>query len=241
MINKEIREKYPSIGFDQLENYMLSYQERYYTLSCASKKKPDRLLGQNGITFLLNSLIRSRYIFTGFIDCLNRAHVLLAFLATRAHFETTGSVAYFFRHLRKFYNGKISYEKVDNILYRLSLGCKTYPPKDTHPERPDPINILTQVDAADKLFAEMGGHNKPFRNSYDFLSEFCHPNFLGLTMGSEIVAKNTVVYSEKLEFKEAHFVKLVNYMLMDCGFFFHIYDECFSLIRKNEQIPKLIK
>jgi len=241
MINKEIREKYPSIGFDQLENYMLSYQERYYTLSCASKKKPDRLLGQNGITFLLNSLIRSRYIFTGFIDCLNRAHVLLAFLATRAHFETTGSVAYFFRHLRKFYNGKISYEKVDNILYRLSLGCKTYPPKDTHPERPDPINILTQVDAADKLFAEMGGHNKPFRNSYDFLSEFCHPNFLGITMGSEIVEKNIVVYSEELEFRETDFGMLVNYMLAGCGFFFHIYDKCFSLIRENEQIPKLIK
>ena len=241
MINKEIKEKYPSIGFNQLEKYMLSYQERYHSRLVPSKEKPDRLLGQNGINFLLNSLQRSRHIFTGFIDCLNRAHVLLAFLATRTHFETTGSVAYFFRHLRKFYNGKISYEKVDNILYRLSLGGKTYPPKDTHPERPDPINILTQVDAADKLFAEMGGHNKPFRNCYDFLSELCHPNFLGITMGSEIVERNTVVYSEKFEFKEATFGMLVNYMLVSCGFFFHIYDECFSLIRKNEQIPKLIK
>lgn len=241
MINEEIKEKYPLIGFNQLEKYMLRYQERYYTSSHASKKKPDRLLGQNGINFLLNSLQRSRYIFIGLIDCLNRAHVLLAFLAARAHFETTGSVAYFFRHLRKFYNGKINYEKVDNILYRLSLGCKTYPRKDTQPERPYPINILTQVDAADKLFAEMGGHDKPFRNSYDFLSEFCHPNFLGITMGSEIVERNTVVYSEKIEFKEADFGMLVNYMLMGCGFFFHVYDECFSLIRKNEQIPKLIK
>lgn len=241
MINKEIREKYPSIGFNQLEKYMLSYQERYYSRLVPNKKNPDRLLGQNGITFLLNSLQRSRYIFTGFIDCLNRAHVLLAFLATRAHFETTGSVAYFFRHLRKFYNDKISYEKVDNILRRLSLGCKTYPRKDTHPEQPYPINILTQVDAADKLFAEMGGYIKPFRNCYDFLSEFCHPNFLGITMGSEIVERNTVVYSEKIEFKEADFGMLVNYMLMGCVFFFHIYDDCFSLIRKNEQIPKLIK
>jgi len=241
MINKEIREKYPSIGFDQLEKYMLSYQERYYTSSHASKKKPDRLLGRNGITFLLNSLQRSRYIFTGFSDCLNRAHVLLAFLAARAHFETTGSVAYFFRHLRKFYDSKISYEEVDNILRKLSLGCKTYPSKDTHRKIPDPINILTQVDAADKLFAEMGGDIKPFRNSYDFLSEFCHPNFLGITMGSEIVEKNTVVYSETLEFKETDFGMLVNYMLMGCGFFFHIYDKCFSLIRENEQIPKLIK
>ena len=241
MINKEIREKYPSIGFDQLEKYMLSYQERYYTSSRASKKKPARLLGQNGVTFLLNSLQRSRYIFTGLIDCLNRTHVLLAFLAARAHFETTGSVAYFFRSLRKFYNGKISYEKVDNILYRLSLGGKTYPPKDTHPKRPDPINILTQVDAADKLFFEMGGDDKSFRSCYDFFSEICHPNFLGIIMGSEIIEKNTVAYSEKLEFKEPDFGMLVNYMLASCGFFFHIYDECFSLVRENEQIPKLIK
>ena len=86
MINKERREKYPSIGFNQLEKYMLSYQERYYSRLVPSKKKPDRLLGQNGANFLLNSLQSSRYIFTGFIDCLNRAHVLLAFLATRAHF-----------------------------------------------------------------------------------------------------------------------------------------------------------
>lgn len=241
MIDKEIREKYPSIGFNQLEKYMLSYQERYYTSSHASKKKPARLLGQNGITFLLNSLQRSRYVFTGLIDCLNRTHVLLAFLAARAHLETTGSVAYFCRYLRKFYSGKISYEKVDSILYRLSLGVKTYPPKDTHPKQPDSINILTQVDSADKLLAEMGGHGKPFRNSYDFLSEICHPNFLGLTIGSEIVEKNVVVYSEKLEFREADFGILVNDMLAGCRFFFHIYDECFSLIGKNEQTPKLIK
>lgn len=241
MINREIREKYPSIGFDQLEKHMISYQERYYTSSRAGKKKPDRLLGQNGITFLLNSLQRSRYVFTGFIACLNQAHVLLAYLAARAHFETTGSVAYFFRHLRKFYDGTISYERVDNILRRLSLGAKTYPSRDKHPDLPDPINVLTQVNAADKLFAEMGGHIKPFRDCYDFLSEYCHPNFYGLTMGSEIVGKNTVVYSEKLEFKERDFGILVNDMLYGCGFFFHIYDECFSLIKENEQIPKLIK
>jgi len=87
----------------------------------------------------------------------------------------------------------------------------------------------------------MGGDNKSFRNCYDFFSEICHPNFLGITMGSEIVEKNTVVYSEKLEFKETDFGMLVNYMLAGCGFFFHIYDKCFSLIRENEQIPKLIK
>ena len=242
MIDKGIKEKYPSFDFNEVEKYMSCYQDRYYGRLVSKRAEPYRLLGHNGIKFLLNSLQRSRCIFTGFADCVNRTHCALAFLATRAHFETTGSVAYFLRYLRRFYDGKIKYQEIDDVLYKLSLGGRTFPEKSTHPNRPDAVNVLTQIDAADKLYAEMGGQiAKLFRDCYDFLSEFCHPNFFGSTIGADIVDRGTVVYYENPRFKHEDFGILINHMVMSCGFFFHVYDESFSLIKSNEEMPDLVK
>lgn len=241
MISREIKEKHPSFSFDELEKHISAYRDRHYSRLVSKRKKPDRLLGQNGTNFLLTSLQRSRYMFTGFIDCLNRTHRALAYLAARAHFEMTGSVAYLLRYLNQFYDGKIEYEEINAVLYKLSLGSRTFPERNARPHLPDAINVLTQIDAADSLFAEMGGERKTiFRHSYDFLSEFCHPNFLGLTIGADI-KEGTVVYYEEPEFRDEDFTTLVSYMLISCEFFFHAYDECFSLIKNNEEMPDLVK
>jgi hypothetical protein len=243
MIDKEIKEKFSSIRFNELEEYMPSYQSRFYGRLVPKSNKPDRLLGYNGINFLLNSLQRSRCIFIGFIDCINRTHRGLAYLAARAHFETTGLVAYFLRYIQKFYQGEIKYEDIDDLLLKLSVGGRTFPEKNTHPERPEAVNVLTLIDGADKVFIEMGGDKNIFRSCYDYLSEFCHPNWAGLTIGSDIVDEgdmHTVVYYATPEFKEEDFVILINYMLISCSFFFNVYDKCFALIKDNEELPDLI-
>ena len=245
-IDKEIKERYSGIPFLELEQFMSEYQARFYRQLLPKRKQPDRLFGYNGVNFLLNTLQRSRCIFVGFIDCLNRTHLALAFLAVRAHFESTGGVAFFFRHLSKFYNDEIKFEEVDNILFKLSVGCRSFPEKTTYYDRPDAFNVLTLIEGADKVFVEMGGDKEknPFRSSYDFLSEFCHPNNLGLTIASDIVKNGvvkTVVYHEKPEINIKDFGVMVNYMLMSSGFFFHVFDKCFSLLKEKEELPDLIK
>jgi len=92
----------------------------------------------------------------------------------------------------------------------------------------------------------MGGGKKtnPFRSSYERLSEFCHPNTLGLTIASDIIksgGSKTVVYYKVPEFRKEDFGTLINLMLMSCGFFFHVFDKCFSLLKENEEFPELIK
>ncbi|MCJ7508066.1 MAG: hypothetical protein MUO85_04955 [candidate division Zixibacteria bacterium] len=151
-------------------------------------------------------------------------------------------MAYFLRHLRQFYKKEIKCEEIENVLFRLSLGCKSFPDKSDIPGRADAINVLTQIDGADKLFEEIAGKtNKPFRKHYDVLSEFCHPNLLGLTVAADILDGETIVYYKQPEFTENDFGVLINDMLMSCTIFFCIFDESLSLLENNERIPTLIK
>jgi hypothetical protein len=245
-INKEIKERYSSIPFNELERFILEYQARFCHRLVPKAKEPNRLFGYNGVNFLLNSLQRSRCILVGFIDCVNKTHRALLFLAVRAHFESTGGVAFFLKHLRKFYNGETKFEDIDNVLFKLSVGGRSFPEKTGNHDLPEAFNVLALIDGADKEFVEMGGdkEKKPFRSSYDFLSEFCHPNNLGLTIASDIVKDGivkTVVYHEKPEIKIEDFGIMINYMLMSCGFFFPVFDSCFNLLRENEELPDLIK
>jgi len=242
MFSKEIKETYPLFRFDELEKYMSAYEGRYYAREVPKKRKPSELLGHKGVIVLLHILQRSRAIFTGFVDCVNLTHVVLSYLSARAHFETTGSIAYMLWHLRRFYKGEIKQTEIEDVFSRLVLGARTSDVKDSLPERLEAINVLTQIDTADKLFKEIGGgEGRIFRNCYDFLSEFCHPNMLGLLVGSYITEKDHLVLYEKPQFKDEDFGTLINYMLISCRSFFYMYDKSFALLKEHELMPDLVK
>jgi len=240
-IDSQIKDEFPDIKFDELEKYGAYYDERYCRRLVSQEMRPQRLLGHNGMNFLLNSLQRSRCLFTGFVNSINQTHKVISYLAVRAHFETTGSTAYFLQYLERFYNKEISYEEVDKILFKLALGGKVFPDKDTIPERVDPVNVLTQIDAADKYYKKDGGEHKIFRECYDFLSEFCHPNLLGLTIASHFESSGTIAYSNNPKFTKADFGTLSSYMKISCEYFFYLHGSCFELLKNNEETPTLIK
>jgi len=242
MFSQEVKDTYPLFRFDELEKFMSSYEHRYYAGEIPKTKKPSELLGHKGVFLLLHILQRSRAIFTGFEDCVNLTHVVLAYLAARAHFETTGSIAYLLWNLRQFYMGEINQTEIEDIFLRLMLGSRTSDVKDSIPERTEAINVLTQIKTADELFKEMGGKEEGiFRNCYDFLSEYCHPNMLGLTVGSEVAEEYHTVFYEKPKFKDEHFGILINYMLISCRFFFLLYDKSFVLLKDHELMPDLLR
>lgn len=210
---------------------------------------PQRDLGWNGIGFLTRSIQRSRLLFAEYVDNINRENIYSAFFTTRGHFETTASVAFFLDKLINFYNDKISYKELDDALFKLSLGSRAYPkakhfPDDpTPPNFPDAINVLTQIEKADKVFNSMRNNDELqiFRESYDFLSEFCHPNIFGLTLGSKVLDNFDVSFHKKRNFEERDLNLLINKIGISCGFFFIVYDQCYSLLVDNEEVPETIK
>lgn len=242
MFRDDIKAQHPHFRFEELEQFGEKYDTRYYERVIPIKRKRNQLLGHKGMLFLLQTLVRSKSLFTGFVDCVNHAHVILAYLATRAHFETTGSVAYLLWHLRRYYAGEISQPEVETTLDRLALGAKDPSVKDIHSERIEAVNVLTQMGRTDALFQAVGGEDQRiFRKCYEFLSEFCHPNVLGLIAGSDVTQDKHMVLYESPQFRGDDFATLINYMLITCRSFFWSYDNCFSLLKDNEQLPDLVK
>lgn len=238
-ISKKLIKRFPTIDLVKLESFSDEHQKRFYRRLESGSEGVD--LSRNGIMFLLCSLQRSKILYNGLVQCLNNPAVTLAYLALRAHMETTGSVAYFLKKLRQYYEGDFSSEKMDDTLYRLILGRRVYP-NDHSTIKSHPTNVLTLVDAVDNVFSKMakfpGG--KRFRETYEWLSEFCHPNCFGQTIGVEISLPKAI-FEEEPEFREHNVGQINSYMIISCELFFDFYDKCFSLVEENEEMPKLIR
>lgn len=242
MFNQNVKRENPEFPFDRLETFGPAYQDRYHCRVIAHRTPSEQLLGRKGILFLQQALVRSRSLFSGFVDSVNSTQVVLAYLATRAHFEVTASVAYLLWNLRKHYRGEMKRDELEGIVSRLALGSRTPMVQGAIPERTEAINVLTMIDKADQLFKAVGSDGeKIFRTCYDWLSEFCHPNMLGFIVGSDVAPKGTLVLYERPRFRKADFGTLVHHMLISCHSFFHVCDHCFSLLKKNEAIPELVK
>ncbi len=129
---------------------------------------------------------RSRFLYVGLIDIINRENSVLAFLAVRAHLETTAALAYFLFYLRKYYDKEIQYEDLDKKLLELSLGDKRR--RDRDPSFPVAVNVMKMFDYADKLIkrdATFNELNEPFAVLFEHLAEMCHPNWEGISIGSK--------------------------------------------------------
>ena len=101
---------------------------------------------------------------------------------------------------------------------------------------------VTLIDSADSAFKDFGDKkSKPFRDSYEYLSEYCHPNMGGLTIGSEILDKGIIEFYKIPYFDENDYGVLLNDSIMTIEYFFYLYDKCFDLIKKNEDIPSFEK
>ncbi|OGW24509.1 MAG: hypothetical protein A2X59_00760 [Nitrospirae bacterium GWC2_42_7] len=243
-IRKEIKKAGLNNDFNDLLKYKNKYAERFYKEIRLQKTHSDKLIGNNGIHFILKSLNRSRYLYSGFFSSLEIKNPALSFLSTRAHFEVTGSISYFLWNLKKYYKHEINVDEINNIIGILLLGGKTFPDKFKYPHRPDSLNILTQIDIADKILNEIieGKEKiKYFRETYDFLSESCHPNFLGLIIGQEECKNGIISFKDDIRFSDKDLPELIPDMISSCELFFSVYDECFTTINKNEILPDLIK
>ena len=224
------------------EDYQ-AHNSRYISKTSLSPKlvdqtDPKTLYGYNALKFIQCLLYRSKSLIEGSTILLNHKKVLPSLICVRAHFETTGSLAYLLKRLTTYYNGNIPFEKLDEDLLRLSLGATTIENK----ECPDPINAMNLIDAADHIINKCITKDKSepqrmFRDLYDVLSDYCHPNFHGVYGASDILHQEKAIIYHKTDAINDSDLSSFFKLGMSTRLFIHFYDEVYGLLNKNEIMP----
>lgn len=239
IISNKIKEKFNKIKLNELELFLNEYRKRHF--NSIETKMNGKDSSYYFVLFILLGLERSKKLYKGAINCLNNADLISAFLSVRAHMESTGAIAYFLNKLCQYYKREISFEEIHSYLEKLCFGRKDYSNEIKYPEKIYPINVCSMIDSVDNNFLTFTDE-KIFRYMYDCLSEFCHPNFFGQMIGIKISVKKTIFpdFSEKHELEESEINHFYCTFHLSCTLFFKFYDECFSLIEKNEKMPNLV-
>lgn len=249
----KLKTKYTSIDFKAVERYISFYKKRYHSQILPFSSKPKRDIGWRGSRFLSHSLQRSRILYLEAIDNINRNNRLSAFFTIRGHFETTGFVAYLYDSLQKFYDNQSDFDEIDATLGKLALGNRNFKKEDYTTENiefPNPIRATKQVKKADHVFNKISSlaekndlddKKNHFEDRYNFLSEFCHPNMLGLTTGAHTTEQGGIAFEKNSVLSVNDLNIFVDALSVSCGLFFLIYDRSYSLLERNEELPEKIK
>lgn len=242
MISDELKKGDELDLFSKLENYDAEYKKRSYKRIVFPQGRVKRVLGYLGIANLLRIHQKSHQLYISFIDNINRRHASTSLLVDRAHLETTAALAYLLYKLQMYYSNSIDLRETELMLNRMLEGYKS---PTLRGDLPQSINVLTMIETADKLILasiEDDNGDKLFSKTYEYLSEGCHPNSLGLSYGSKYLsAGDFIYYSHSHNFLKGELKAQVSAMNLSCDFFFAFFDNCFNLLRHNEKLPKLVK
>ena len=124
-------------------------------------------------------LHRAILLFEATLRALSDRNVYAIALCIRGHYETTAALGYIHKRCMDFLDQKRSFDEFNHDTFVQMLGSKAPLLKL---QSPDPKNILTQLEYADKvvdnkLLKSKGTHEQVLTESYEFLCEFSHPNF----------------------------------------------------------------
>lgn len=241
MLNEMAKDVFIKAGLTEeingFQQFLEEYDNRYIRIIKPQKEKPKRLLGQNGLHYAQLALYRSKILLEGSIEAINNKNALSAILSARAHLEVAGGLAYFYKKLNNFYKGVITFDEIDKSLRRLLLGGRI----EELPNVLDPINVMSLIDAVDDFYKnKIPEKVSMFRKSYDFLSEFCHPNCYGITMGCYINS-NAIVRYNNLPTLSGKDLVFIHYLSMSCSSSLKFYDMIYKLLSENEELPTIIK
>lgn len=100
----------------------------------------------NGLIYRQVLLHRSIHLFEGSVRAAVDENLYSMVLNVRGHFETTASLGYLHRRLQSLKSGDISIEILDRDLCVQLLGVR----HESVPQAPDPKNILSLFEHADK-------------------------------------------------------------------------------------------
>jgi hypothetical protein len=170
-------------------------------------------------------LHRAIFLFEGALRAAVDENLYSMVLNIRGHFETTASMGYLCRRLQSLKNGDIPTETVDRNLCAQLLGTHQGRFQAAH----KPINILSAFEHADIAFniSVLGGtprQNDMLKNCYEYLCEFCHPNFHSNSVALDLdksVPEFRFRHGQPMREDEFN---LIGYLLISAPAFVHLYD-----------------
>ena len=225
--------QFPPPPTEKLREFSKQYHERSCSRLRTNLSLKRLTLGHNGIMLLLCLRQRSHLLYSDLLTSLDAGLVTASYLLARAHVEVTGTCGCLLYYLRQYYQKIITFDKADEKLISLSLGGYSLP------NAPNPIRVGTQIEKADKVL-QYEGDNLSLKQIYGFLSEYCHPNFSGTRLGVELTEKlSEIIFTKNIAFKPVDLNTIVNGACISCLSLFTVYDEAFTLLEKNEEIPEL--
>jgi hypothetical protein len=196
--------------------------------------EPGRIRA-NGLVFRQVLLHRSIQLFEGSVRAAVDENVYSMTLSIRGHFETTASLGYFHQRLLSLKKGNISAETIDRDLTVQLLGVH----HGSVPQAPDPINILSLFEHADKSVntSVIGASTKQYdilKDSYEYLCEFAHPNF-----HSNSVAIDLDKSIPEFRFRHGQPIrdyefKLIGYLLLSTPTFVALFDQISDLLPSKD-------
>jgi cation transport protein ChaC len=129
---------------------------------------PDRKLPMKAMLYREALIWRMAELSRSALENLEKENLCAAVILIRAAVETTAGLWYLRTKLDDAVTNQ-SKGDIDDFLMKLLMGSKTVP------ELPQAINVLTFVDRVNKGI-------EGFREQYDNLSEFAHPNWAGTSL-----------------------------------------------------------
>ncbi|MDO6501217.1 hypothetical protein [Photobacterium sanguinicancri] len=172
---------------------------------CESEPKGS-LLRLNNYSLALTQvyLHRAYSLYIGAFQALAGNNIYLMTLSIRGFLEAVAGMGYLMSRVNSFKNGNISAEDLDNSLMVLLLGTKDEKIIDQDgSEIYSAKNVMSMLDAADKVFNSKVMNNqvpdrKMLRTTYEWLCEFCHPNFNSASLSYRLDKENqTLVFNHQ--------------------------------------------
>lgn len=157
------------------EELMTEIRGRIATLESSLPKRvdamvsPDSKLPFKALLYREALIWRMTELSRGAFENFEKNRLALAILETRAAVETSAALWYLHSKLDATLKAGVVGD-IDDFLMKLSMGSRT----DTD-IMPQAISVLTFVDRVEK-------DAKGFRQQYDRLSEFAHPNWAGTAL-----------------------------------------------------------
>jgi hypothetical protein len=196
--------------------------------------------------FLVLSLIRSESLISGIVYAMRVHNYIVAFLSIRAHYETLGGLGHALDAIRKFAHKTYDFRQLHARILRLQLGSrrsrietetddKKVVERILGPNYKDqPLfkayNVLTLIDATDKLLFK-DTDQRGLRETYDILSEYCHPNSDGLHVGTSLYLDDEA----RVEFASGFdHINILHDAAMVLPRFIELYDEAWGLLSLDQ-------
>jgi len=221
---------------DGLETFVTKYEDRFEETFTAEGRDA---LSIDEKTKLLNlsALAGARQLTWASVHAINDGLASALFLATRAHAEMTGLVAYLLLRLREHRTGALSADAFETLLGRLHLG-RLHGLQELAPELVAQVQALPVgklVAAVDTISSLPEPHQNAFKDAWAWLSEFCHPNSLARVLAGQRLEGRTMRFLREPIATSLEISTAVGYACISHDMFFRCFDEVTSLVGRGRR------